>query len=232
MAYGQRDYTRSTKVKLISAMIEFDLPVILNDRFGSANMLWNASGLPADYDAALEAGAAYEGDTGLALRTSAAAAGDTEYVEVSRYAFTTPSKKLAFSALFRINQPYSDTKVLTFRMHGRYDNREYNAAIRYSAADRAWQAQNTALGWDNIMTDIQQDEGAWNRVYFEIDMENDQYLSFETADRIVDLHGMQIWINAVPGNERLIGQIYLENEAAGTRADVSIDDVIIKELGA
>ena len=106
MAHGEKDYTATTAVKIVSAKIDHDLPVILVDRFDSPNFLWNGGGWPAGYDALIEAGAAYEGDAGVALRTSLAAVGVGESATIDRYAFATPSKKLSYSALFRINQDH------------------------------------------------------------------------------------------------------------------------------
>jgi len=231
MAHGEDDYTNVTLAKVVSAKVDFDLPVILIDRFDSANTLWTPNGLPIDYDAGLEAAAAYEGDAGLALRSSLAAAGDGEFAEVTRYAFTTPTRKLSFSALFRINQDRAAVRSLQFTLQGRYNQLMYRAAVRYRAVAGIWDYNNNTLGWTPFLAGIEQHLDAWNRIYFEIDLQNLQYIACETADRRVTLQGTPIWTNAVAGNEMLIANLYVENQTAGTRADVSIDDIIVKELG-
>jgi len=230
MAHGETDYTRTTAITLMAANVEFDLPVILIDRFDSANFLWATNGLPVDYDALMEAGAAYEGDAGMALRTSLAAAAAGEFVEVTRYAYNTPRRKMSFSALFRINQDEAFVRELFFYVRGRYLNTDYITGFRYRAADQAWDYFNAAGGWTEFLTGIEQHSGAWNRVYFETDLQNTQYIAFETADTRIGLVGTPI-LTAAPGIERMYALTRLTNNAVGTRADASIDNVIIKELG-
>lgn len=232
MAHGEKDYTRTTAAKVVAANVDFDLPVILIDRFDSANFLWATAGAPVDYDAGMEAGAAYEGDAGLAMRTSLAAAGGGESVDVLRYAFTTTTRKLSFSTLFRINQDHSFVRDIQFLIRGRYNEQNYRAGIRYRADDVAWDYLTTGVTWVQFLQMIVQDTNTWQRVYFELDLENMQYIAFETADRRENLLGTAITYNTLLGIELMFVNLHLENQAAGTRADVSIDNVIIKELGS
>jgi len=232
MTHGKQDYTKTTAAKIVAAKIDFDLPVILIDRFDSANFLWTPNGLPIDYDAQMEQGAAYEGDAGLALRTSLAAVAPNEFVEVTRQATTTPTQKVSFSALFRNNAGGWTINNLIFTLYGRYAETMYRASMRYRPNDDAWDYRNEAFGWTEILTGIEQHDETWQRVYFEIDLANMQYIAFETADRRVPLAGMPVWQNPIADDEGLTVAIYISNAALGTRADVSIDNIIIKELGS
>lgn len=232
MAHGEKDYTKTSAAKVVSAKIDFDLPVIFIERFDSANFMWTTAGLPADIDARIEAGAAYEGDAGLTLRSSLAAAGAGESAIAYRYAFTTPTRKLAFSALFRINQNQAFMRSIEFGIYGRYNAAQFQTAIRYRPVNSAWDYMNNAAGWTEFLTGIQQDTNAWNRMYVELDLANAQYIAFETADQRISLQPIPIWTNPVPGNEGLVIQIITLNQIAGTRADLSIDDIVIKELGS
>lgn len=232
MTHGAEDYTRITSAKVVAATIDFDLPVILIDRFDSANFLWAAAGAPIDYDAGMEAGAAYEGDAGMALRTSLAAVGAGEWVSATRYAFTTPTRKLSFSALFRVNQDNTLVREILFRVTGRRETHDFNAAFRYRPVDEAWDYLNNAAIWVEFLPAIVQDWNTWQRVYFELDVANAQYIAFETADRRITLTGEGITLTMPPGIERTLANIRVTNEVIGTRADVSFDDIIIKELGS
>lgn len=230
MTHGERDYTNTTAVKVVSAKIDFDLPVILVDRFENANFLWRPGGVPADYDAHMEAGAAYEGSAGVALRTSLAAVGVGESATIDRYAFTTPSKKLSYSTLFRINQDHSFVESIHFTIGGSFNGLNYITDFRYRAADEAWDYQDDAANWIEFITGIRQDDDHWQRVYFEIDMDAPQHISFETSDRRVNLTGIAIR-TAPLAPEYLYTAIRVYNAQIGTPADVSIDSVIIKEIG-
>ena len=232
MAHGQADYTKTTSTKVVTAKVDFDLPIILIDRFDSANLLWDGVGVPAGWDVLREAGAAYEGDAGLALRTSAAAAGAGETVDATRHGFTTTTRKISFSSLFRINQTAAFTREIGFGIAGRYNQRLYWAAVRYRPPDEAWDYQNAAGGWTEFMTDIRQTDLIWNRMYLELDQESMQYIAFETADQRAILQGTPIQSNPLPGLDQLYATLHLMNHAAGTRADASFDNVIIKELGS
>lgn len=232
MTHGEADYTKTTQAKMVAASVELDLPVILIDRFDSANFLWDDMGFPVDYDAVMEAGAAYEGDAGMALRTSAAAANANEWVRAARYAFSTPTRKLSLSTLFRINQVNTAVKEIQFYISGQYREERYDAAVRYRAVDQAWDYLNTTLGWTEFLTNTLQHALAWQRMYFEIDLENTQYIAFETADRRVDLTGTPIRSIGPAGAEEMFIWILLRNQTAGTRADASFDNIILKELGS
>jgi hypothetical protein len=232
MAHGEKDYTQTTAAKVVSAKIDFDLPVIFIERFDSANFHWATVGIPIDIDAQMEEGAAYEGDAGLALRSSLAAAGAGEFVIAYRHAFTTLTQKLAFSSLFRINQDRAFMRSIEFGIYGRYNAAQFQTAIRYRPVNSAWDYMDATTAWIEFLTGIQQDTNAWNRMYVEIDLANAQYIAFETADQRISLRPTPIWTNPVPGNEELVIQIITINQVAGTRADLSIDDIIIKELGS
>jgi len=232
MAHGALDYTHITQAKMIAASVELDLPLILLDRFDSANFLWNGSGTGADWDVLTEAGAAYEGDGGLALRTrfTGPLAGDT--VTAQRYAFITPTSKLSFSSLFRLNQSTAFVESLQWMITGRYADQIWTAGIRYRARHWDWDYWNAAGGWTEFLTGENQGMETWNRVYFEIDLANWQYLAFETNENRINLQGTPIQHGILIGLKHLEIEITLEAGMNGTRADASLDNIILKELGS
>lgn len=231
MAHGERDYTTTSIVKLVAAKVDLDLPVILIDRFDSANVLWEGGGFPFDYDARLEPGAAYEGDAGLALRTSFAAVAAGETVHVHRRAYTTPRKKVSISTLFRINQDEAFVRSIIFRMTGQYNGVRYDAGFRYRPVNRAWDYRNDAGVWTELLTDMRQDDDEWHRLYYELDLVNGQYMTVETAAERINLLGTNVQ-TVFATVETLILEVIATNEVIGTRADISIGNVIVKELGA
>ena len=232
MPHGAADYTHTTQAKMVAASVELDLPLILLDRFDSANFLWNGSGTGADWDVLAEAGAAYEGDMGMTLRTRLTAPLAGDVVQADRYAFGTPTKKMSFSALFRINQSHTFVDNLTFWVQGVHAGQQYIAAVRYSARWRRWQYYDAGANWVTFLENILQDNTRWQRVYFDFDMENRQYLRFETADENINLQGIQIRATNVMWLRYVDVRITAEAGVNGTRADISIDNIILKELGS
>ena len=232
MAHGEADYTRTIAAKIIGSSVELDLPVILLDRFSSANLLWNGLGTGADWDVLQEAAAAYEGDAGLALRTRFTGPILGDWVRAERYAYSTPTSKMSFSALFRLNQDRAFMDALTFRVAGVYAGTQYIAALQYDGPNERWEYVDTTATWIPILGDIDVGPGRWHRIYFEFDMMNNQYLRFETDSHNVNMQGIPMATAGV-GN-LTYAQIRITANAAvnGTRADISIDNIILKELGS
>lgn len=232
MTHGALDYTKTTQAKMVAASVELDLPVILIDRFDSANFLWNGSGTGADWDALAEAGAAYEGDAGMALRTRLTGPTAGDWVRAERYAVGTPTKKMSFSALFRINQLYNLVDEIRFWVQGVHAGQQYIAAIRYVTRLLRWEYYDEGANWVTFLENIDQSNELWQRVYFDFDMENRQYLRFETADEDINLQGIPLRATALPRLRYVEIQITIAAAVNGTRADVSIDNIILKELGS
>jgi len=232
MPHGAADYTRVTQAKMVAAAVELDLPLILLDRFSSANMLWNGTGTGADWDVLTETGAAYEGDAGLALRTRFTGPLDGDTVTAQRYAFITPTTKLSLSSLFRINQSTAFVESLQWLITGRYADQLWTAGVRYRADDWDWDYWNDVGGWTEFLTEENQGLETWNRVYFEMNLANWQYLTFETNENRINLQGMPMQHIAAVGLKHLQIEIELETSLNGTRADASLDNIILKELGS
>jgi hypothetical protein len=232
MTHGALDYTHITQAKMIAASVELDLPLILLDRFDSANFLWNGSGTGADWDALREAGAAYEGDAGMALRTKLTAPAAGDWVQADRYAFGTATKKMSFSALFRINQLHTFVDEIRFWVMGVHAGQQYTAAVRYAAWLRRWEYYDEGANWITLLENIDQDTERWQRVHFDFDMENRRYLRFETADENIDMQGIPIRATALAQLRYVEIRIVAAATVNGTRADISIDNVILKELGS
>ena len=231
MTRGEKDYTRSTTTKIAAARIDLDLPVILIDRFDSANLRWVGAGTGTDWNVQLEPESAYEGDLGLAMRTRLTGQTGLDQVDASRYAFTTPTTKLSFSSLFRINQSHLTIRRIEWINEGRAGDQIWRAGLQYSAATQTWEYLDDAGMWHTFLTGIDQGLHAWNRVAFEIDIENFQYLKATIDELSINMQGIPIQHSTLAGWRHLRLEIALQSQIVGTRADVSIDNYIVKELG-
>lgn len=217
--------------KMTAASVEFDLPLLLLDKFDSANFLWNGTGTGAGWICSRNAAAAYEGDAGMELVTRAAGslAGDT--VTAQRYAFITPTTKLSLSSLFRLNQSTAFNESIIWQLKGRIGDHEWNTAIRYRGAAWAWDYQNDTGGWTEFIDNQNQGLDVWNRLYFEIDLSAMQYLTIKINEHKINLQGTAIQDIILFGLKYLELSITAESRLNGTPADISIDNVILKELG-
>jgi hypothetical protein len=231
MAHGALDYTHITQAKMIAASVELDLPVVLLDRFDSANFLWNGTGTGAGWICARNAADAYEGDAGMELVTRAAGSLAGDIVTAQRYAFITPTTKLSFSSLFRLNQSTAFVESIQWLITGRYADQLWTTGIRYRAQDWDWDYWNAGGGWTEFLTGENQGLETWNRVYFEIDLANWQYITFETNENQVNLQSIPTQHALLAGLKQLSIEIALVAGINGTPADVSIDNTILKELG-
>jgi len=230
MAHGEKDYTRTTAAKVVAAKIDLDLPVILIDRFDSANFLWARVGAPAGWDVLLTADAAYEGDAGMMLCTSIIAAGAGEWVQATVNSFTTPARKLSLTTLFRVISGWDTVRSIMWLTYGRYNDLDYEIGVRYRSADRAWDYWVNGMDWVEFLTNTHQGF-QWQRMHLEADLENMRYISFETADHRIPLHEVPIWYVPNGGSESTMTHIIVYNDIIGTQARVAFDNIIIKELG-
>ncbi len=230
MAHGAADYTRITQAKMVAASVELDLPLILVDRFDSANFLWNGTGTGADWDVLPEVDAAYEGDAGLALRTRLTGPLANDVVTAQRHAFITPTTKMSFSSPFRLNHDETLIQWIYWWIQGRYQDQLFTCGFRYRPLGNWWDYWNAAGGWTQLA--LNQDIGAdtWNRIYFEIDLANWQYLTLSTNDHQETLQSTPIQHGLAVGAINLYIEIQISTTGAA-RADASIDNIILKELG-
>jgi len=231
MPHGALDYTHITQSKIVAASVELDLPLILLDRFDSANFLWVGSGTGAGWVVARNAADAYEGDAGLQLETRAVGGAPGDTVTAQRYAVISPTTKLSFSALYRPNQSPGFITSIEFLIVGRYQDRQYTTGFRHRINDNRFDYYNQAAGWTEFLTDVGARIDSWNRIYFEIDLANLQYLSFEASEYQVNLSGTPINHIFLAGDRWLEIQITLTRRL-GIAADASLDNIILKELGS
>jgi len=231
MAHGQLDYTTTTRAKIVDASVEFDLPVIMVDRFESANFLWTGVGTGAGWSAARAAASAYEGDAGMELitRTPGGMAGDL--VEATRYFFPAPLEKLSLSALFRPNTHYTILRELRFWIELRNMTHQRFAGVRWRGTDRAWDYFDDVTGWTEMIPLIRHTDATWHRMIVEMDIANMRYIGFTVDDVTLNLHDRAIRSNAIAGESYARISIELTTNFNADPADVDIDNVVLKEIG-
>jgi hypothetical protein len=231
MAHGQADYTTTTRAKIVDASVEFDLPVIMLDRFESANFLWTGVGTGAGWSAARAAASAYEGDAGMELVTRAPGGLAGDLVEALRYFFPAPIEKLSLSALFRPNKHYTILRELRFWIELRNMTYQYFAGVRWRGTDRAWDYFDDVTGWTEMIPLIRHTQDTWHRMTIEMDIANLHYISFSIDDLTLSLHDRAIRQNVIAGQSYASIAIRAVANFNADPADVDIDNVIIKEIG-
>jgi len=231
MAHGEKDYTTTTRAKIVDASVELDLPVIMIDRFESANFLWDGVGTGAGWSAARAAASAYEGDAGMELVTRAPGGLAGDLVEASRYFFPAPLEKLSLSALFRPNQHYSRIREMRFWIELRNMAYQRFVGVRWRGTDRAWDYFDDVTGWTEMIPLIRHTDATWHRMIVEMDIAAMRYISFTVDDVTLNLGDRAIRSNVITGQSYAHIDIRTVANFNAAPADMDIDNIILKEIG-